>query len=110
MRLVDIALDVEVGLGLLEADVGEVVEALVVETACVRDEADLERLARARPAGCAGGPAAGQREDHRGGYQTEKPKALMTHPHRSLKNMHGRCGGTVPLDRADCTPAYDCLR
>src|SRR6185437_3926322 len=85
LRLLDVALDVKVGLRLLEADVGKVVEALVVEAADVGDQTDLDDLRAGGGRATAGSPTAGHGKDGGGGDQDDEPEALVTHPHRSLK-------------------------
>src|ERR1700736_6557772 len=81
-----VALDLEVGLGLLEAEVGEVVEALVVESADVGDETDLVCLGRggaAAPTGATTGCQ--QHQCHAGKAQELKPR--LTHTSSPLQYL-----------------------
>ena len=77
LRLDDLRLEAEVLLGLETAGVRGLVEALVVQTADVRDEPDLDRLRRGRGRTAAGATApATARGDDRGREQTQREDTL----------------------------------
>src|ERR1700687_72439 len=90
LRLDDAGLELELGLGLLEAQVGEVVEALVVEAADVGDQADVVRLC-----GRGRGAAAGREERQNHDCHTNKPKSRQTHENFPLTQpLYPRAGAT----------------
>src|SRR5437660_662551 len=78
LELDDVTLDREIDLAVLEAEVGEVVEALVVEAADVGDQTDLVRLGRGAAASAGAATGCQQHQCHTGKAQELKPRLTHT--------------------------------